>query len=106
METLGFMENDEDTLFIQRYISDKFNAEYSAEDINIIVDLIYEFYGEIGLFGGSESHSPKDTAIDREKEVSFIKKNLDEYGRNNLTETEITHIIEAELAYCESADLL
>ena len=101
MGTQNFLTDDEDIIFIQKYISDNFQLNYDSNDINYIVDLIYEFYEKIGMFNENAGAS-KDITIDENEVTDFVMKCLKEDGMNHITKEMTEQVIEAEFAYCES----
>ena len=101
MGTQNFLTDEEDIVYIQKYISENFHENYENSDISYVVDLIYEFYEKTGMFN-ENAGSSKEITIDGEEVAGFVMRSLKDDGMNHITKEMTVHIVEAEFAYCES----
>jgi hypothetical protein len=92
-------DDDEAVKYIQNYLPQELKERFSDDDINYILDLIYEYYESKGLLDGSD-----DTVVDIDEDelTNFVVKNAqkDEVGKFDIDE--IAFVVQGELAYCES----
>ncbi|MDR1743108.1 MAG: hypothetical protein LBR48_04725 [Dysgonamonadaceae bacterium] len=98
------MEYDEDdsVKFIRNHLSEDMQNALSDDEINYIVDLIYEFYEERGFLNEDDD---SDVEIDEEEVLSFVLSNARKDGIRNFTEDEIASIVAGEFAYCDSLNI-
>ncbi len=101
MGSKNFLTDDEDVVFIKKYLQDNFQIEQSENDINYIVDLIYEYYEKVGMFDQSKGEND-ELEIDEDEVANFVIKSLSEDGMNDITEETVHQVIEGEFAYCQS----
>ena len=80
-------DEDDSVKFIQNYLPQELKGKFSNDDINYIVDLIYDFY---------ESNGMLDDDGDDEIEKDGVGKFEPE---------EITFIVQGELEYCDSINM-
>ena len=88
--------------FIQNYLPQELKEKFSDDDINYIIDLIYEFYESKGYFD-DEDDSYVD--IDEDELIRYVIKNAEKDGIGKFKAEEISFIVQGELEYCESIDL-
>lgn len=100
-----FVYDEEDSVkFIQNYLPQEMKGKFSSDDINYIIDLIYEFYESEGYV----NESPDDETeieIDEDKLINFVIENAKKDGVGKFTPEEITFIVQGELEYCESINM-
>jgi hypothetical protein len=97
-------EYDEDVSvkFIQNYLPKEMKNEFSDDEINYIVDLIYEFYEKQGFLDEDED---SDVEINEDELFDYVTINARKDGIKNYTDEQIEAIIEGELAYCDSLNI-
>lgn len=97
-------DEDDAVRFIRNYLPQELKEKFSDDDINYIVDLIYEFYDTKGFFD-DESDDKEDIEFDEDELISFVIKNAkkDEVGK--FEPEEITFIVQGELEYCDSINM-
>ncbi len=97
-------DEDQSVAFIQNYLPQELKGKFTNDDINYIVDLIYEYYENEGYFD-EDMDDDKEVEIDEEKLIDFVIKQAkkDKVGKFELEE--ISFIVQGELAYCESVNL-
>lgn len=100
---IGYDEDDA-VKFIQNSLPQEMKGTISDDEINYVVDVIYDFYEEKGFMNASVS---EDTLveIDEDEIISYVLKNAKKDKVRDFTEEEITFIVQGELEYCESLDM-
>ncbi|MDR2384322.1 MAG: hypothetical protein LBD80_01480 [Tannerella sp.] len=99
-EELDFLYDDDEAVkFIRKQLPDGLKTKFSDDDINYIIDLIYEFYDSKGFLEGDDE---KDIDINEDELTAFVIKNAlsDEVGR--FEAEEISLIVQGEIEYCVS----
>ena len=100
-EDKDFLYDDTEAVnFIKNYLPDNIKGKFSDDDINYIIDLIYDFYDSKGLM--DEGEDDEDVEINEDELVSFVVKSAlsDEVGKYEADD--VSFIVQGELAYCES----
>lgn len=94
-------DEDESVKFIQNYLPQELKGKFSNDDINYIVDLIYEFYESKG-FLNDEASDDAEVDIDEGELADFVVKNAMKDGVGKYTPEEIAFIVQGEMEYCDS----
>lgn len=94
-------DEDESVKFIQNYLPQELKGKFSNDDINYIVDLIYEFYESKG-FLNDEASDDAEVDIDEDELADFVVKNAKKDGVGKYTLEEIAFIVQGEMEYCDS----
>ena len=89
--------------FIQEHLPDEMRGEFTDDEINYIVDLVYEYYEEKGFL--DEEEEDAEVIIDEEELLAYVIKNAQNDAIRDFTEDEIEAIVAGELAYCDSLNL-
>lgn len=97
-------DEDDAVKYIQNYLPQELKGKFSNDEINYVIDIIYEFYEDKGLLDESASDD-KIIDIDEDEMIAFVLKNTKKDKLQQFTPEEITFIIQGELAYCESLDI-
>lgn len=97
-------DEDDSVAFIQNYLPQELKGKFSNDDINYLVDLIYEFYESKGFFD-DDSDENEDVEIDEDELTQFVVKNAQKDGVGKFLPEEITFIVQGELAYCDSIQM-
>jgi hypothetical protein len=93
--------DEEDAVrFIQNYIPQEIKEKYTNDEINYIIDIVYEFYEEKGFMDDGNEDAVVD--IDEDELVAYVLKNTKKDKINNFSSDDIAFIIQGELAYCDS----
>lgn len=95
-------DEDDSLKFIQQYLPEEMQDEFTDDEINYIVDLIYEFYEEKGFLDESDD---SEIEIDEEELLEYIFDNAREDGIRDYTDEQIEAIVACELAYCDTLNL-
>ncbi|PXV68852.1 hypothetical protein CLV62_101117 [Dysgonomonas alginatilytica] len=103
IDPIGYDEDDA-VKYIQNYLPQELKGKFSNDEINYIIDIIYEFYEDKGLLDESSSDD-EVIDIDEDELTAFVLKNTKKDKLKDFTADEITFIIQGELAYCESIDI-
>jgi len=89
--------------FIQEHLPDEMRGEFTDDEINYIVDLVYEYYEEKGFL--DEEEEDAEVIIDEEELLAYVIKNAQKDAIRDFSEDEIEAIVAGELAYCDSLNL-
>lgn len=97
-------DEDDSVAFIQNYLPQEMKGKFSNDDINYIVDLIYEFYESKGFL---DENTSDDTEIDIDEEelVNYVIKNAEKDEVGKFDAEAITFIVQGELEYCDSINM-
>ena len=97
-------DEDDSVAFIQNYLPQELKGKFSNDDINYIVDLIYEFYESKG-FLDENSDDNAEIDIDEDELIGFVVKNAQKDGVGKFSPEDITFIVQGELEYCDSINM-
>lgn len=96
-------DEDDSLRFIQENLPEEMKNEFTDDEINYIVDLIYEFYEEEGFL--DEQNDDSEIEIDEDELLEYIFENAPIDNIREYTEEQIEAIVACELAYCDSLNL-
>ena len=97
-EELFAYDEDDAVRFIRNNLPQELKESFSDDDINYIIDLIYEFYETKGFL----SEDSKETVdIDQEELTTYVLKQS-ERDHFDFEADAIRFVIQGELDYCES----
>lgn len=91
----------ESVKFIQNYLPQELKGKFSDDDINYIVDLIYEFYASKGYLN-IDDNDEKEVEIDEDELTDFVVKNALKDKVGKFEAEDVAFIVQGELAYCDS----
>lgn len=94
-------DEDDAVKYIQNYLPQEVKGKYSSDEINYIIDIVYEFYEEKGYMD-EDADENVIVDIDEDEIVSYVLKNTKKDKINNFSAEDIYFIIQGEIAYCES----
>jgi len=97
-------DEDDSVKFIRNYLPQELKEKFSDDDINYIVDLIYDFYESKGFMNEDED-TDEDVEVDEEELLSYVVKNAKKDGVGKFDPEEITFIVKGELDYCDSINM-
>ncbi len=102
-----FMYDEDDSVaYIQNYLPQEMKNRFSKDDINYIVDVMYDFYDSKDSLDKNVTPSDNDEIeIDEDELITYVIKNAKKDGVGEYTSEEITFIVQGELEYCESIHL-
>ena len=98
-------DEDDSVKFIQNYLPQELKGKFSNDDINYIVDLIYDFYDSRGYMDEDSADSDGDIEINEDELIEYVIKNAKKDGIGKFTADEITFIVQGELEYCDSINM-
>ncbi len=104
-DDLFVYDEDDSVKFIRNYLPQELKEKISDDDINYIVDLIYEFYESKNLLDDDSADDEGDIEIDEEELTDYVIKNAKKDGVGKFTAEEITFIVQGELEYCDSINM-
>lgn len=102
-EDLFIYDEDESVKFIQNYLPQELKGKYSNDDINYVVDLIYDYYESKGFL--NETEEDVDVEIDEDDLIAYVVKNAKKDQVVKLDIDDIQYIVQGELAYCDSINI-
>jgi len=91
-------DEDEAIAFIRNQLPQELKTRFSDDDLNYIIDLIYEYYESKGLLNDDE----EEVEIDLDDLTAFVVKNATKDKVGVYTDEEIHFIVDGEIAYCET----
>jgi len=91
-------DEDEAIAFIRNQLPQELKTRFSDDDLNYIIDLIYEYYESKGLLNDDEA----EVEIDLDDLTAFVVKNAMKDKVGVYTDDEIHFIVDGEIAYCET----
>ncbi len=97
-------DEDESVKFIQNYLPQELKGKFSNDDINYIVDLIYDFYESRGYLN-DDIDEDADVEIDEDELIEYVVKNAQKDGVGKFEPEAIGFIVQGELAYCDSINM-
>ena len=96
-----FLYDDDDAVrFIKKYLPEELKNKFSDDDINYIMDLIYDFYNTKGFF--EEEDDDGEVEINEDELIAFVVKNALSDGIGKYAADDIALIIQGEMEYCDS----
>lgn len=100
-------DEDDSLRFIRENLPQEMQDEFSDDEINYIVDLIYDYYEDKGYLDESDDED-SEIDIDEDELLEYIYKNARKnkgiIGRD-FTDEQIEAIVAGELAYCDTLNL-
>ncbi len=94
-------DEDESVKYIKANLPESMKDCFSDDDINYIVDLVYDFYDEKGYL--DENNEEEYVNIDEDELIAYISNNIKkDTDARKYSEEEISAIVEGEIAYCDS----
>ncbi|MDD2245817.1 MAG: hypothetical protein PHI70_05670 [Proteiniphilum sp.] len=96
-------DEDDSLKFIREFLPEEMKNEFSDDEINYIVDLIYEFYEEKGFL--NEDDEDSEIEIDEDELLEYIFENARKDNIRDYTDEQIEAIVAGELAYCDTLNL-
>jgi hypothetical protein len=99
-EDSDLLEYDEDEAvrFIRDQLPQELKETFSDDEINYIIDLMYEFYDVKGYLNDEE----QEVDVDLDELTAFVIKNAKKDKVGSFSEDAIQFVIDGEIAYCES----
>ncbi|MFV0468367.1 MAG: hypothetical protein ACK5MK_05500 [Dysgonomonas sp.] len=97
-------DEDEAVKFIKKTLTPDLQKKMSDDEINYIIDIIYDFYEDKGLMD-TEGSNEEIIDIDEDELIEYVLKNTIKDKITKLSAEEITLIIKGELEYCDSLDM-
>ncbi len=95
-------DEDESIVFIQNHLTEELRGKFSNDEVNYVVDLIYEYYESEGFFDNDDD---SDIEIDIDEMLDFVIENAKKDKVRDFTEDELESIVAGELAYCDTLNI-
>lgn len=93
-------DEDDAVKYIQNYLPQELKGKFSNDEINYVIDVIYDFYDEKGFMDDQNEDSVVE--IDEDEMIEYVLKNTKKDKIKDFNSDEIGFIIQGELAYCDS----
>lgn len=97
-------DEDEAVKYIQKHLPTAHQGKFSDDEINYILDVVYDFYENKGYFS-EEVEEDTMVEINEDELIEYVMKSVKKDKIKPFTEEEVTLIIEGELNYCESLNI-
>jgi DNA-binding GntR family transcriptional regulator len=91
-------DDDEAIKFIRNQIPQELKEKFSDDDLNYLIDLIYEFYEDKGFLNDDDT----EVDIDLDELTAYVVKQSKKDKVGVYTEEEVSFVVDAEIAYCDS----
>ena len=98
-------DEDDAITFIRNVLPQELKAKFSDNELNYIIDLIYEYYEDKGFLNEDEDEDDIDVEIDEDELISFVVEQAKKDRVGKFDPEDITFIVRGELAYCDSLDI-
>lgn len=100
-EENDFLYDDSEAVqFIKSNLPEQVKQKFKDDDIQYIIDLIYDFYDSKGFMDGDDDN--KEIDINEDELVAYVVKNALSDGIGKYEADDVTSIVQGELAYCDS----
>lgn len=111
MEKQELVYDDEKAIeFILNHLKKNSQCKLKKEDIEYLMDILYDFYESTGAIIDEDEEEPaeqEEIYFDHEQMLQFIKDTLEEEeNKERFSEEDIEAVLNAELAYCESIGII
>lgn len=91
--------DDEDAVkYILKMIPAELKSKIKEDEINYVLDVVYDFYEENGLI---DEESTEEASIDEEEMLKYVMKAVKK-DKMNLSEDEVQLILDGEYEYGKS----
>ena len=101
---LSFEYDEDDAVaFIQNFLPQELKGKFSSDELNYIIDLIYEFYEDKGFL--DETDDEVDVEFDEDELIAFVVKQAQKDKVGKFSPEDITFIVQGELGYCDSLNI-
>lgn len=102
MNNVTEYDEDKSVEFIRESLPASMRDDISDDEIGYVVDLVYDFYEDEGLF---EEDDESEIIIDEEKMIDYVIKAARKDKIRDFSDEEIKSIVLGELDYCDSLNL-
>ena len=94
-----FYDEDDAVKFILSNFPEEVKGKYDEDDINYVLDVVYEFYEKNGFL---DENSAEEVEIDEDEVSAFVLKCAKEDDMKKLDAEAIGYILDGEFGYCKS----
>ncbi len=94
-----FYDEDDAVKFILNNFPAEVKGKYDENDINYVLDVVYEFYEKKGYL---DEDSAEEVEVDEEEVLEFVLKCAKEDDMKKLDEQAVQYILDGEFGYCKS----
>ncbi len=96
-------DDDASVAFIQNYLPLELKGRFSNDELNYIVDLMYEFYEDKGFM--DEGQEDEEVEIDEDELIEFVVKQSKKNEVGKFAPEEIAFIVQGEFSYCDTLNM-
>lgn len=94
-------DEEEAVRYIQNYLPQEMKEKITADDINYVIDVVYDFYETKGLLD-EDVDDETTIEIDEDEMMAYIMKSIRKDKYKEFADEEVMSIVQGELAYCDS----
>ena len=95
--------DEEDAVrFIQHHLPQEIKGKYTDDEVNYIIDIIYEYYEEKGIMDVEDDAAIE---IDEDELIAYVTESVKKDKLRHFEDDDIVSIIQGELTYCESVGI-
>lgn len=94
-------DESEAVKFIQSHLPEEMKGKFSDDEINYVIDILYEYYEERGLFLDNVDVDSQ-VNISEDELIEYVMKHVRKENVVSLAEDQLSAIIQGELDYCET----
>lgn len=94
-----FYDEDDAVKFILNNFPEEVKGKYDEDDINYVLDVVYEFYEKNGYL---DEDSAEEVEVDEDEVFEFVLKCAKEDDMKKLDAEAIGYILDGEFGYCKS----
>lgn len=98
-------DEDDAVRFIRNYLPQELKGKFSDDEINYIIDLIYEFYESKGFFDEEKLGDDEDVEFNEDELIQFVVENAKKDEIGEFDPEDIIFIVQGELEYCDSINM-
>jgi hypothetical protein len=92
-------DEDDAVKFILKNLPADAKEKYTEEDVNYVLDVVYEFYEKKGYL---DENSSDEVEVDEQEVLDFVLKCVKEDDMKNLDAIGVEYILDGEFEYCKS----
>lgn len=96
-------DEDDSVKFIQSHLPKEMQGKFSDDDINYVVDIIYEYYEEKGFL--NETDDDCDVEINEDELINYVIEKTKKDDEFDFSDEAIEAIVQGELSYCDSLNI-
>ena len=92
-------DEDDAVKFIRNFLPGEVASKFSDDDINYVIDLIYEFYESKGYM---DENNDSEVDIIEDELTEYVITNARKNGFTRFDADDVSMVVQGELEYCDS----